>query len=205
MPDASLSRLELERRRPLWAAMSELFLDTEVRGFVPPLALKCAQSGYDEPTLERIFWAEVFPLGIGNLQQVAGEWAALTLDEAELARNAVKGKLPKVRKALSGWMVESEWTAALTLLRWLRGEPTERWPLLVRAWVLLSRRYFERPGEPSLFSLADEVSALRGEGVDLGAEWQRFEPIARGMLLDDEEGSPEARGEDVRRLLLPRE
>ncbi|PTL84853.1 hypothetical protein [Vitiosangium sp. GDMCC 1.1324] len=200
---SGLSRSELERRRPLWGAMSDLFLDTEVREFVPSLALTCARSGYDEPTLERIFWAEVFPLGIGNLQQVAGEWAALALDEAELVRNAEKGKVPRLSKALSGWMVGSEWTGALTLLRWLRQEPTERWPLLVRAWVLLCRRYFEKPGDSSLFPLAEEVSALRKEGVDLGAEWQRFQPIARSMLLASEEGSPQARGEEVERLLVP--
>ena len=75
---------DIVRRRPVWAAMSDMFLDTEVRWDVPFVARRCAESGYDDETLERIFWVEVFPEAIGNMLQVAGECAGLTLDEAAL-------------------------------------------------------------------------------------------------------------------------
>jgi hypothetical protein len=47
--------------------MSDLFLDTEKRWYVPFAARTCVESGYDDATLERIFWIEVFPEAIGNL------------------------------------------------------------------------------------------------------------------------------------------
>jgi hypothetical protein len=41
--------------------MSDLFLDTGVRWKVSFVTRICADSGYDDATLERIFWIEVFP------------------------------------------------------------------------------------------------------------------------------------------------
>ena len=66
-----MTQEELLRRQPLWDSMSDLFLDTENRWFVPRVARSCARSGYDDETLERIFWAEVFPEAIENLRRRA--------------------------------------------------------------------------------------------------------------------------------------
>lgn len=88
----------LERRRPARDAMSGLFLDTEARWAGPWVARRCAPSGSDDEVLERNFWAEGFPEAIGNLLDVAGEWGALTLDEAALVRRAHHPGVPWLQR-----------------------------------------------------------------------------------------------------------
>ena len=61
-----MTKEELLRRKPVWEAMSDLFLDTETRWSVPYVARRCAESGSDDEELERIFWGEVFPEAIPN-------------------------------------------------------------------------------------------------------------------------------------------
>ena len=52
--------LELERRRPVWAALSDLFLDTELEAADHQrIAHVLAASGYPESELERILCREV--------------------------------------------------------------------------------------------------------------------------------------------------
>lgn len=66
--------LELERRRPVWQAMSELFLDQEHdEETFSQIARVCAESGYTDQELERIFAEEVAPQVYWNLYAVAGE------------------------------------------------------------------------------------------------------------------------------------
>lgn len=75
---------ELERRRPVWDAMSAVFLDTEIddaclRQIVDTLAA----SGYSEAELDRIFWDEVCPQLHRNLLCVAGEWDKFDMELVE--------------------------------------------------------------------------------------------------------------------------
>lgn len=180
---------ELARRRPLWDALSELFLDTEVRWSVPFVARRCVESGYGAETLERVFWVEVFPEAIGNLQQVAGEWAALALDERALVKRANEDRVPWLARRASGWLVEREWLAVREVTPWLRERPG-----LEAALDVLGRRYFEAPTR--------EVGA-RGDvppGL-LRDAWARYEAVCRAMLLDDERPSHEARALAVTRSL----
>lgn len=190
-----MTRVELERRRPLWSAMSDLFLDTEVRWSVPSVAKACADSGYDAAALERIFWGEVFPEAIGNLLQVAGEWGLLELDEAALVRRAEAGSRLSPLRHASAWMVESEWKAALALAPWLEGADAQ---LRVRALDLLGRRYFEEPGALCLLATPERARAV---GPLLHAAWEHYAPIAQSMLLRDERASQEDRARAVRQLL----
>ncbi len=171
---------DLERRRPLWDAMSDLFLDTEVRWSLPRLAKRCVESGYDAEALERIFWVEVFPEGIGNLTQVAGEWAALSIDEAALIKRANEGSVPWLKRRAFGWMVAKEWLVVRALTAWLRGDPRGD---LLRALDVLGRAYFD--GHVN----AEEVEAVRPLLVEA---WARYEPLCQSMLLDDEQATPEA-------------
>jgi hypothetical protein len=192
---------ELVRRRPVWSAMSDLFLDTEVRWQLPFVVRACARSSYELAALDRIFWVEVFPLAIGNLMQVAGEWGMLTLDERALIERANTGSMPTLRKAIGGSLVEAEWAAVKVLVGWLRAEPEERWSPVERAWDVLCHRYFERPGERLMFSVGPKVAALRAEGFELEAEWKRFEPIARSMLISEEAKTAGARAQEVLAVL----
>jgi hypothetical protein len=75
---------EVERRRPVWEAMSAFFLDTELdekwRGEIAGTLL---ESGYSVEELERILWGEVCPVLWVNLMSVAGEWAGFDMGEVE--------------------------------------------------------------------------------------------------------------------------
>jgi hypothetical protein len=196
---------ELARRWPVWDVMSDLFLDTEVRWDVPHIARRCVESGYDDETLERIFWMEVFPEAIGNLLQVAGEWAALALDEAALIRRAEAGKLPRLGQRISqhinGWMVRSEWHGVCAVTQWLRPLDETQRTQWVEALRLLGRYYFETPGE---VISGESKEALNMESATLGEIWQRYEPFCRAMLVGKESVTHDERVVAVRRLIESR-
>lgn len=173
-----MTNAELERRRPLWSAMSDLFLDTEVRWSVPWVALAAGQSGYDAATLERIFWVEVFPLAIGNLLGIAGEWAMLDLDEASLVARAERGEPATLTRQVSGWMVEGEWRAALALAPWLSGPHAEA-RSRYEALDLLGRCYFETPAD---VKVTEQVARARERSLPLAEAWARYEPLCRDLL-----------------------
>lgn len=62
-------------REAVWIAMADLFLDTEVRWFLPAVAGAAVREGYDWPETRRILEREVAPVLAPNLLSVAGEWA----------------------------------------------------------------------------------------------------------------------------------
>lgn len=69
---------EVEIRRPLWIAMSDLYLDT-----VPAwsrVAEQCARSPFGIPELQRILFDEVHPVVRLNLWSVAGVWEGFDQD-----------------------------------------------------------------------------------------------------------------------------
>ena len=66
---------DLARRRPVWLALAELYLDTEpTDADLRHLAGTLAASGYGRAALRAINYDEVAPLLLSNLLQVAGEW-----------------------------------------------------------------------------------------------------------------------------------
>jgi hypothetical protein len=83
---------DLERRRPVWEALSAVFLDTEVdEAWLAQVVETLVGSGYSEEELEEIFWGELCPVLHGNLLSMAGEWAGFDMDAVEqeiLARPA---------------------------------------------------------------------------------------------------------------------
>lgn len=70
--------IDIERRLPVWKAISDLFLDIEVTSFHNVIAITLEKSGYDLETLEKIYYYEVAPVCYGNLLSVAGEWAGFS-------------------------------------------------------------------------------------------------------------------------------
>ncbi len=174
---------ELATRQPLWEAMSDLFLDTEVRWSVPHVAFACVASGLDDETLERIFWAEVFPEAIGNLTQVAGEWAMLKLDEAALIKRANSGSIPWLSRRAHGSLVQDSWLAVREVASWLRADALEERKQHVQALDLLGRRYFETPGQESSFATAERFAALQDVAR---VEWARYEAVCQRQRLGAE-------------------
>jgi hypothetical protein len=80
---------ELQRRQPLWTALSDLWLDTELdQTDIQRIAQIATKSGYSIAELNEIYLYEVAPVVSANLLTVAGEWAGF--DEGWLHTEARK-------------------------------------------------------------------------------------------------------------------
>lgn len=128
----ALDDAELARRKPVWSELSRLWLDTELDdGDLRVIADTLAHSGYDLPTLERIYRREVAPVVYGNTLTVAGAWSGFDPDwlHAAARRNAEGlglGKrlmlaFPPTRR-LMFYAAEPEWQRVVAMLR-TRGAP----------------------------------------------------------------------------------
>src|SRR5262249_52750252 len=143
---ARMEAADLERRRLVWKALSDLFLDTETRWYFPRIALVLARSGYSRRELTRIWRHEIVPECAGNLMQVAGEWAALALDEPALIRRASRWP------SLAGWILSApvarllrpRWQQLLALWERLSPLPDPEREPLANAWSAFAHAYLER-------------------------------------------------------------
>lgn len=137
----SLSAEELALRRPIWIAMSDLFLDTDVRIFYGSVAATAAASSFAFPALRRIYQEEVAPALVANLLTVAGEWAAFDEDwvvEQICGQGRIEALANRtIIRALHGKSIEEEWNGVELLARRLRTLPKEDWPLRQQAWNAL--------------------------------------------------------------------
>jgi hypothetical protein len=114
---------ELLRRRPVWQALSELFLDTETRPFVALSATACLRSGYSEAELNLIWCSEVSPVLAPNLLSPAGEWAGI--DQAWLEEKIVHCRRGLFAGA-ARWVNQKHWAEVCRLITWLRPWPVAR-------------------------------------------------------------------------------
>jgi hypothetical protein len=75
-------RDDIERRLPVWCALSDLFLDTEQTdeeyGWI---ARKLNESGYNRAELRRILDEEVAPAFAFNLFDILGHWGGWTEEQ----------------------------------------------------------------------------------------------------------------------------
>lgn len=78
---------DLVQRQPVWSALSDLFLDTDVSLSLAGRVATLARSPYSVEQIEAILIDEVYPVCRANLLQVAGEWAAF--DDAWLQERIV--------------------------------------------------------------------------------------------------------------------
>lgn len=84
--------IELAARRPVWLALSDLYLDTDVQLFRVGNACTLAASPYGLDELDAILREEVHPACAANLTCVAGEWAGF--DAEWLERRILRGGPP---------------------------------------------------------------------------------------------------------------
>ena len=86
MPAAeNFSPSELEQRRPVWDALSTLFLDTDTALLRPFRARVLAASPFSIDELQTILIDEVYPVCSANLASIAGEWAGFDSEWLERA------------------------------------------------------------------------------------------------------------------------
>ncbi len=117
---------EIERRKPVWTALSELWLDTELTDDdLQRIAEVMKRSGYGIPQLRDIHLFEVAPVVFPNLLTVAGEWAGF--DEEWLfdmaSRRARRRSLclrAFVRMGVGKWLMtyatEEHWDTLVKML-----------------------------------------------------------------------------------------
>ena len=98
---------DLAHRRPVWEALSELYLDTDPVPSHEARARQLAASPYPIEHLERILSEEVSPVCQSNLRAVTGVWTgfdARWLEESILRRSHLRqplyrALLPRIRQA----------------------------------------------------------------------------------------------------------
>lgn len=84
-----LPPLDVDIRRPVWGALSELFLDTELMpDDFERIGQLLAQSPYSLEELDEILLWEVFPACFPSMLTIAGEWVMFDRDwlEARIRR-----------------------------------------------------------------------------------------------------------------------
>ena len=111
---------DISERRPVWEALSDLFLDTELQPYhYTPIASVLAGSPYSLEEIKTILIDEVYPVLIWNLQTVAGEWAAFDgdrLQAAILKRNQSWFKPPRWMH-IGHWMIREDWKKIIEIFK----------------------------------------------------------------------------------------
>ena len=106
----------LKIKKPLWEALSALFLDTELEEHdLAFIAKKMHESGFSLNELHDILMLEVFPVCIANLHSVAGEWAGF--DENWVIETILVAKHPSSYRRWmnrrSFWIIKDDWEAVV--------------------------------------------------------------------------------------------
>ncbi len=110
-----LTENEIVHRRPVWDALSTLFLDTDVSLSREFRATTLAQSKYSIEELQEILVSEIYPICRTNLLQIAGEWAGFDVDWLE---NKIRKRNSSIFKFLH-WLNLGKITVHLSL-EWYR-------------------------------------------------------------------------------------
>ncbi|MGB3150415.1 MAG: hypothetical protein WBB27_07095 [Maribacter sp.] len=104
--------LNIEERKPIWIALSDFYLDTELQeATFRYIATKIAESPYSFKKVKEIDKYEIFPVLKNNLLSVAGEWAGF---EEEWLVNRIKESLSK-RNTIKKMEIESTYL----ILKWM--------------------------------------------------------------------------------------
>lgn len=76
MAGVALAAAEIDRRLPVWVAMTDFFLDTEIQSdTISHIARTIDAAGFGAAEAEAILFYEVAPVFRQNLMAGAGEWA----------------------------------------------------------------------------------------------------------------------------------
>ncbi len=93
-----------DARIPVWTALSDLYLDTDVALSHDCIARTLAASPYSLDELRDMLMYDVHPALYPNLMSVAGEWAGF--DQAWLAeRIRIVRRQPRWRRRITHWFV----------------------------------------------------------------------------------------------------
>ncbi|MBK1839571.1 hypothetical protein JHL17_19355 [Azospirillum sp. YIM B02556] len=128
--DIRFSQSELEDRRPVWDALSSMYLDTDVSSSRDWRVRVLAASRYSLDQMDSILRDEVHPICLPNLLHPTGEWAGF--DPAWLEQAICSHRNRRLSRLLT--------TIGRTLMD---GFPTDEWTATRRG--IVSRRGQYRP------------------------------------------------------------
>ncbi|MEP7219544.1 MAG: hypothetical protein ABI876_11545 [Bacteroidota bacterium] len=121
-----LDELQINTRRPLWIALSELWLDTELdAGDLERIAHVMADSALTIEELRHVYLVEVAPVVSPNLLSPAGEWAGF--DEEWLCSSIIENLRQRFwftrfwsrcmpTRAIMTYATERHWTKLVELV-----------------------------------------------------------------------------------------
>lgn len=90
------------QRDALLSALSDLFLDTEIRPSLPHMAQVVLESQASRDDIEALWRRELVPVLHTNLLLVAGEWGMFDLAW-------LKGRIASHRRSMLAWLDEVRW------------------------------------------------------------------------------------------------
>lgn len=112
----------IEERMPIWSALSELFLDTELQPQdIERISKQLAESPYTTQKIEEILRFEVTPPLKWNMMVVAGEWAGF---DEDLLRERISPRIdrkPLIRFPVFG-MIQRDWRKIRVRIKEIRNE-----------------------------------------------------------------------------------
>ena len=125
-----LKPLSIKERTPLWIALSDFYLDTELQDSdFRYIAKTILESPYTFEEVKTINTFEVFPVLQSNLLQPAGEWAGLNekwMIEAITSHLATKKRFKNLMIRIGykkyGWMQEDYWVRLEIVYHEMRGK-----------------------------------------------------------------------------------
>lgn len=133
-----LDEHEIEKRRPLWIVLSELWLDTELaEDDLLRIARVMAESDLSLDELRQVYLVEVAPVVSPNLWAVAGVWNEF--DQEWLCSKILENlrsrpRLAKFRawfpitRMMMLYATEHHWEKLVKLVREMRSEPGKSLP-----------------------------------------------------------------------------
>jgi hypothetical protein len=112
-----LTEIELERRKPVWIALADLWRDTELQECdLRYIAKIMKQSGYTLNQLRDIYLYEIAPVVYRNLLSPAGEWAGFdqnwlvsTIEQHIHQRTPSKNLMLRIKKPLMTYATQTYW------------------------------------------------------------------------------------------------
>ncbi len=134
-------------RRPLWVAMSDLFLDTDVRLSYCYIARTLAPAPFTVEQLGVIFHKEVSPIAAPNLRVMGGEWGGF---EEDWLVSAITARLDgALRMPSFGSVARDDWQAVVVLITRLRSLEPAQAERRLAIWQQLSKIFLDRvPSSP---------------------------------------------------------
>lgn len=121
-----MNKSELKNRKPIWQALSNLYLDVELQTEdFKEIAAVFNESAYTIEEIRKIDLYEVFPLLQLNLLSMAGEWAGFDEDILEeecikkwkLRKNITYRLVCNLFNSIFYWMRKDYWQKIDTELR----------------------------------------------------------------------------------------